>query len=239
MKKTFIFLLISFSLKSCNNELTQAEFLEFYSKLYDSGFKPQPILLGEKAKPIEAFYALKAQREHYDELLEEMDILFPLENFPEEERTEADRKYRAFVKSHLNEAFLPIIRSRYSKFMLVNFRLLETENYGQIQYYTNELIEAKSDKHQLLLTSLKRLKGNISENDFNYLKKCAIALLKEQQEAEIDQLAQLRDKIDQLVTKFRETGEKPTRFTVDNLERQIQKLEENTIACNIEAIEAT
>ncbi|HEY1053502.1 MAG TPA: hypothetical protein VGE24_00135 [Emticicia sp.] len=76
-------------------------------------------------------------------LLKETDM-FPLENFPKE-RIEADKKYRAFVQSYQYEASLPIIRNRYSKFILGNFRLLETNNYEQIRYYTNDLIEAKSD----------------------------------------------------------------------------------------------
>lgn len=236
MKKIFALLLLSLSVRSCNNELTQTEFLQFHSKLYDSGFKPQTIHLAHETNTIKAFYLLKAQRAHYDELLDEIDILFPLENFSVEERIEADLKYRAFVQSHPNETFLPLIRSRYSKFMLVNFRLLETDNYAQIKYYTNELIEAKSDKYDLLIKSLKRLKGNIPDEEFNQLKMSSIYVLEEQQGADIAQLISLREKINELVAKFRETGERPTRFFVDELERQIRKLEENTIACTIQEV---
>src|SRR6218665_1645740 len=234
MKKIYVFLLLSLSVRSCDDELTQTEVLRFYSKLNDSGFKPNLAILKNESNSIKAFYALKNQRAHYDELLDEIDILFPLENFPEQERVEADQKYRVFVKSHPNEVFLPIMRNRYSKFMLVNFRLLETDNYEQIKYYTNELIEAKSDKHELLIKCLKRLKGNITANDFNQLQRHTINLLKEQQEAELTKLIKLRKAIGQLVARYRETGEKPTRSFVDELERQIRKLEENTIACTIE-----
>ncbi|MBA4853121.1 hypothetical protein [Emticicia sp. BO119] len=237
MKKVLIFFFLSLSIRSCSDEITQSEFLQFHSKLYGSGFKPQPINLANNANTTKFFYALKAQRAHYDELLEEMDILFPLENFPEEERIEADRKYRSFVQSHPNEVFLPIIRSRYSKFMLVNFRLLETENYEQIKYYTNELIEAKSDRHELLIKCLKKLKGNINVNEFNQLQRHTVDILKEQQETETTQLIILRNKIEELAVRYRETEEKPTRSFVDELERQIRKLEENTIACIIEEVE--
>lgn len=48
----------------------------------------------------------------------------------------------------------------------------------------------------------------------------------------------LREKIDELIAIYRETGEKPTRFFVNELERQIRKLEENTIACTIEEVAA-
>jgi hypothetical protein len=238
MKKIFAFLLISLSLKSCNDELTQTEFLQFHSKLYDSGFMPQPIYLNQEENPTGFFYALKEQREQYDELLKEVDILFPLENFPEEERIETDVKYRAFVQSHLNEPFLPIIRSRYSKFMLVNFRLLETDNYEQIKYYTNELIEAKSDKHELLIKSLKKLKGNISINEFNYLEANAIKSLEVQQKDRAIQLMDLRKKVDELLAIFKETGKSPTRTTIRALDKAIQELEENTIACAIQEVEA-
>ncbi|RFS15234.1 hypothetical protein [Emticicia sp. C21] len=237
MRKTFTFLLLILLVRSSNEELTQIEVLRFYSRLYDSGFKPNHAILKNETSSIKAFYVLKEQRKHYDELLDEIDILFPLENFPEQERTEADQKYRAFVQSHPNEAFLPIIRNRYSKFMLVNFRLLETDNYEQIKYYTNELIGAKSDKHELLIESLKRLKGNIAIDDFNQLKKNTITMLKEQQESEANQLIKFRKKIDELVARYKKTGKKPTRFFVDELERQIRKLEENTIACMIEEVE--
>ncbi|RYU93680.1 hypothetical protein [Emticicia agri] len=236
MKKIFIFVLISFSLKSCNNELTQSEILEFYSKLNDSGFKPQPIYLNQEANPVEFFYALKEQREHYDDLLEKMDILFPLENFPEEERIEADQKYRVFVKSHPDDAFLPIIRSRYSKFILVNFRLLETDNYEQIKFYTNELIEAKSDKYELLIESLKKLKGNIPANEFEQLRASAINSLTEQQADKADQLMRLRKKAEELLKIYKESGKRPTRVSVWALDKNIQELEENAIACTIQKV---
>lgn len=236
MKKILTFLLLILLVRSSNEELTQIEVLRFYSKLYDSGFKPNYAILKKETSSIKAFYALKNQRTYYDKLLTDIDILFPLENFPEEERIEADQKYRAFVQSHPNEAFLPIIRNRYSKFMLVNFRLLETDNYKQIKYYTNELIEAKSDKHELLIKSLKRLKGHISTNELNQLQRQTIEVLKEQQEAEANQLIKLKEQINQLVDRYKETGEKPTRFFVNELERQIRKLEENTIACTIEEV---
>lgn len=188
MKKTFTFLLLILLIRSSNEELTQTEVLRFYSRLYDSGFKPNHAILNKETSSIKAFYALKSQRAHYDKLLTDIDILFPLETFPEEERIEADQKYRAFIQSHPYEVFLPIIRNRYSKFMLVNFRLLETDNYEQIAYYTNELIEAKSDKHELLIKCLKKLKGNIPLNELNQLKRCTIDVIKGQQDIETNQL---------------------------------------------------
>ncbi len=236
MKKIYAFLLMSLTLHSCNDELTQREYLQFQSKLFDSGFRPQPIYVDREANPITFYYALKAQREHYEELLEDIDIFFPLESFPEEERIEADRKYRAFVQTHSKDKFLPLIRSRYSKFMLVDFRLLDTENYNQIKYYTYELIKAKSDKHDVLIRSLKKLKGNIAANEYAQIQKDAIDALEEQQKEKTNQLCKLREKIQELVIKYKETGEKPARHYVDSLENLMNPLEENAIACTIEEI---
>ncbi|KAA0990879.1 hypothetical protein [Dyadobacter aurulentus] len=91
------------------------------------------------------------------------------------DQIEALKSYRKMSAHFKADQFIndPIIistfQASYSKKILFDYNLINSEHYDQIKFLTNELIISKMGDYSTIIASLQKLKNNINEKSFNDL----------------------------------------------------------------------
>jgi hypothetical protein len=83
------------------------------------------------------------------------------------ERDKAQIAYRKFIKTYGTDTILTSqFRNQYAKSLLLDYQILESDLYADLEYYTNELIESHLGNYDLILKCLSKLEGNIDRQRF-------------------------------------------------------------------------
>jgi hypothetical protein len=83
------------------------------------------------------------------------------------ERDRAKIAYRKFIKTYEKDAILVSqFRNKYAKRLLLDYKILESDRYQDMEYYTNELVESHLGNYALIFKCLAKLEGNIDHKQF-------------------------------------------------------------------------
>ncbi|MBO0947064.1 hypothetical protein [Fibrella forsythiae] len=105
---------------------------------------------------------------------------------------EAIDLYKSFVSHYRGEPILAVFKQLYPRILLNKYGILEGSDFAQISYFAQQLIEAKSYDHAILLAALKKLKPHSSPGQFSSMKASTLEATQRRRsllEAEISELS--------------------------------------------------
>ncbi|TLU99011.1 hypothetical protein [Dyadobacter luticola] len=107
-----------------------------------------------------------------NELYQKVQEIFDFTIHPKNEGIEIERKkaqagYRKFIETYKDERImLSQFRNQYAKRLLLDYKIMNSDRYQDLQFYTNELIESHLGNYDLILKCLSKLEGNIDKEQF-------------------------------------------------------------------------
>lgn len=181
--KRLIILLLSISMLGCNendqNKIDSKSTLhQFEIKNADSqnefNTTVKPIIENGQLNVQKTMAAMNLQRLEYDLKLKDVGISTPLKKVSSKEQKNVDEKYRLFLKEHLKDKILPIFRAKYAQVILVDYELLNSKDYNNIEFYTKELINSETNDMPLIIKGLAKVKEGRDANSFMGIKNLAL-----------------------------------------------------------------
>lgn len=106
---------------------------------------------------------------------------------------EAVHRYNQFVAAHPGEPILAVFKQLYPRILLNKYGILASQDYTQIIYFTQQLIEAKSYDHITLTAALKKLKPQLAPGQFNAMKASTLEAAHRQKAYHEAEIAALSD----------------------------------------------
>jgi hypothetical protein len=83
------------------------------------------------------------------------------------ERDQLVKTYKASLKKYERDSLMVRhFRNRYAKLILNDYNLLDSEEYSQIVFLTEELIASKCGRYGLILESLGKIKGHVEASKY-------------------------------------------------------------------------
>lgn len=113
---------------------------------------------------------------------------------------EATALYKQYVADHAGQPILAVFQQLYARILLNKYGLLAQKNLPQIRYFTEQMLESRSQDVVTLTSALTILRGTVSANQYTQWLNRVIAEAEQRQRHEETYLLKLKEKIGRLQT---------------------------------------
>jgi hypothetical protein len=184
MKATVFLILISFAL-GCNQQQDSGS---------DISAKTARKFDFRKADPnSESFAAYNLRKSTIDLKLQKVKIDIPSGKISKADLISADEEYKDFLKENSDKELTTAFKNKYAAIMLVNYGLINSSDYKNIEFYTNELITSGMKDASLVIKGINKLNDVKGEINVEKTKTLAFKYLKEKIDLDIKKLAIIRE----------------------------------------------